>query len=80
MENKELIGVGSAFAVVIALAMYMFISQQKNNNMVKEDIKLEKVIEQYNAELKTSDSLMKVEIEKLSTRMDETDEKFHKNQ
>ena len=78
MENKELIGVGSAFAVVIALAMYMFISQQKNNNMVKEDIKLEKVIEQYNAELKTSDSLMKVEIEKLSTRMDETDEKFHK--
>jgi hypothetical protein len=80
MENKELIGVGSAFAVVIALAMYMFISQQKNNNMVKEDIKLEKVIEQYNAELKTSDSLMKVEIEKLSNRMDETDEKFHKNQ
>jgi signal transduction histidine kinase len=80
MDNKELIVVGSAFSVVIALAMYMFISQQSNNNMVKEEVKLEKLVEQQNAELKASDSLIQSAIQAINARLDETDEKFHKNQ
>ena len=70
MENKEITIVGGSFLLVIGLAMFMYISQQKNNNMVKETNELKSIIEKNNEELKAS-------LDSLYSRMDETDSKYH---
>jgi hypothetical protein len=78
MENKEVVIVGGSFLLVIGLAMFMFISQQKNNNMVKETNELKTIIEKNNEELKINNAELKASIDSLNLRMDETDSKYHK--
>jgi ABC-type nickel/cobalt efflux system permease component RcnA len=78
MENKEVAIVGGSFLLVIGLAMFMFISQQKNNNMVKETNELKTIIEKNNEELKNTNAELKASLDSLNLRMDETDSKFHK--
>ena len=77
MENKEVVIVGGSFLLVIGLAMFMFISQQKNNNMVKETNELKTIIEKNNEELKNTNAELKASIDSLNLRMDVTDSKFH---
>jgi uncharacterized protein YjbK len=79
MENKELIAIGSAFGVVIALAMYMFISQQKNNNMVKDTLEVKSLIEQTNHQIEQNNQELRAKLDSLTVRMDETDQKYHRN-
>ncbi len=73
-NNKELIVIGSTFMVIVMIAMYMFVSQQKNNNMSVETKELKILIEQHDAEL---DSVHN-KLNDIHSRLDETDEKFHK--
>ena len=73
-SNKELIVIGSTFMVIVMIAMYMFVSQQKNNNMSVETKELKILIEQHDAEL---DSVHN-KLNNIHSRLDETDEKFHK--
>ena len=80
MENKEIIVVSSAFAVVVALAMYMFVSQQKNNNMVKESIEIKGFVESKESELRAQDSILTARLDSITRRLDQTDERFHNNQ
>ena len=74
MNNKELITIGSTFMVIVMIAMYMFISQQKNNTTAVETRELKTAIEQHNSQL---DSISE-KLQNIHTRLDETDEKFHK--
>lgn len=76
-NNKELITIAVSFILVVALAMYMFISQQKNNNMVKETILVKELIEKQTAEIQQSNAEIKAAIDSLDARMDATDEKYH---
>lgn len=73
-SNKELIVIGSTFMVIVMIAMYMFVSQQKNNNMSVETKELKILIEQHDAEL---DSIHN-KLNDIHSRLDETDIKFHK--
>lgn len=78
MKNKEeLIVVGTGFLLVVGLAMYMFVSQQKNNNMVKDSNELKTIIEKANAEIKSSIDSINVTLEQTQQRLDETDAKYH---
>jgi hypothetical protein len=77
MENKAIIVVSSAFAVVVSLAMYMFISQQKNNNMVKEANDLKLLMEKMELENKENIDALKSTIDSMTHRLDETDLKYH---
>lgn len=78
MENKEITIVGGSFLLVIGLAMFMYISQQKNNNMVKETNELKTIIEKNNEELRNTNAELKASLDSLYSRMDETDSKYHK--
>jgi hypothetical protein len=77
MENKEITIVGGSFLLVIGLAMFMYISQQKNNNMVKETNELKTIIEKNNEELRNTNAELKASLDSLYSRMDETDSKYH---
>ncbi len=77
MENKEITIVGGSFLLVIGLAMFMYISQQKNNNMVKETNELKTIIEKNNEELRNTNAELKASLDSLYLRMDETDSKYH---
>lgn len=77
MENKEVAIVGGSFLLVIGLAIFMYMSQQKNNNMVRETNELKTIIEENKAESKLNDAELKASIDSLNLRMDKTDSKFH---
>lgn len=76
-NNKELIAIGSAFIMIVGLAMYMFVAQQKNNNMVKESIEVKALIEKVSEDMNTNKLEIKSAIDSLNIRMDQTDEKYH---
>jgi len=76
-SNKELITIGVSFILVVGLAMFMFISQQKNNNMAKETILVKELIEKNTAELQQRDAEIKATLDSINVRLDETDQKFH---
>jgi peptidoglycan hydrolase CwlO-like protein len=73
-NNKELITIASTFLVIVMIAMYMFVSQPKNNNMSVETRELKILIEQHDSELDSVNN----KLNNIHTRLDETDEKFHK--
>ncbi len=70
MENKELIVVGSGFLLIVSIALFLFIGQQKQSNAVKQNKALEVVIEQNQA-------VLQAQIDSLTVRMDEADAKYH---
>lgn len=72
-QNKELIAVGASFIVIVGIAMYMFVSQQKHNIATLKTEELKGLVEKSNYKL---DSLGE-EINKLTQRLDETDAKYH---
>ena len=76
-SNKVLITIGVSFILVVGLAMFMFISQQKNNNMAKETILVKELIEKNTAELQQRDAEIKATLDSINVRLDETDQKFH---
>ena len=71
MENKELIVVGSAFAFIAAVSMYMFINQNKNNNSVIETGKLK-------ADYEQRVSLLEQDLAKFKQEVKRIDSIYHK--
>ena len=78
MENKEIITIGTTFIVIVGIAMYMFISQQDNNKMAIEARELKTIMESHNNEHQAQLDSITHKLETIQTRLDETDEKFHK--
>jgi hypothetical protein len=74
MDNKELIVVGSCFGLIIALAMYMFVSQQKETASVKKSAEIWAVV----LEMQKKDAELEARIDSLEVRFNETDAKYHK--
>jgi hypothetical protein len=68
---KELITVASGFIIVVALALFMFIGNQKHTISVMQNKELNDVVEKNQLELKT-------EIETLKLHIREIDSIYHK--
>jgi len=68
---KELITVATAFLIVVALALFMFVGNQKHTTAVMQNNELNKVVEKNHSELKA-------ELESLKAHVDKMDSIYHK--
>lgn len=68
---KELVTVASGFIIVVGLALFMYIGNQKHTNAVMQNKELNEVVEKNHSELKS-------EIEALKQHIRETDSIYHK--
>lgn len=68
---KELITVASGFIIVVGLALFMYIGNQKHTTAVMQNKELNDVVEKYNSEIKA-------ELEAIKQHLRETDSIYHK--
>lgn len=68
---KELLTIATSFLVVVALAFYMYVSNQKHSIAVVENQRLEEVVKKNNDDLKQ-------ELEELRTHVQQMDSIYHK--
>ena len=68
---KELVTIAASFLVVVALAFYMYVSNQKHSIAVVENQRLEEVVKKNNDDLKQ-------ELEELRTHVQQMDSIYHK--
>jgi hypothetical protein len=68
---KELVTVAAGFIIVVGLALFMFIGNQKHTTAVMQNKELNDVVEKNHLELKA-------EIEELKQHIRETDSIYHK--
>lgn len=68
---KELVTVAAGFIIVVGLALFMFIGNQKHTTAVMQNKELNDVVEKNHSELKA-------EIEELRQHIRETDSIYHK--
>ena len=68
---KELLTIATSFLVVVALAFYMYVSNQKHSIAVTQNTKLEEVVNKNHEELKQ-------ELEALKTHVALMDSIYHK--
>ena len=68
---KELITIASGFIIVVGLALFMYIGNQKHTTALMENKELNEVVEKNHLELKA-------EIEALKQHARETDSIYHK--
>lgn len=72
---KELITIATAFIIVVALALFLYISTEKHSTSIIEINKMDEVITKNNERYDE----MKVELEALKAHVFEMDSIYHKN-
>lgn len=68
---KELITVAASFLIVVALAFYMYVANEKHSTAVIQTQELNSIVEKNNEELKA-------EIEAIKLHIAEVDSIYHK--
>ena len=71
---KEFLAIATSFLVIVGLAIFMFISNDKHSISVKQNTEMNTLIENQKTEIES----LKVEVEALRSHVYEMDSIYHK--